>query len=513
MLCRLYQSVVTILGFLVLLGTMSCSDLNTGNGLDIGDQEYDLAVPLINTKISVKRLSDVSKSNTSIKIAPDGKATVLYNGEVIRRTVSAIFPPFPGLIPYEITDSVSSVVLQFNQPYQLKKATFQDTKIRFFASTDETEDVDVEMRILELSKDGKQFVTNFKLKYQGTSPTNVLTDEILIDGYTLISNSNTLTFSYKAITKSGKRIKFKRAQMSFDVIKFSYLDGYLGFHRFAVDGSVIDVGLFNNWLSGSFDFSDPKITISVDNAFGLPVRSRVNKMDLTSINGKAVSLQSPFVNTGIDFAYPSFSEIGQIKKTNFVFDKNNSNIREVFNEKTKSIAYDIDALVNPDQDTSIRGFIDGSAFFVVNVAVEVPLLGSINQVVIADTLDLDLKDVNEIISAQFKALISNDFPAQVDVQGYFLDENGKNLEQLFDNAGITLRPAALGANDRAIPGIQEVFNITYDEQRFAKIKAAKKIAFVVKINTTGSDTNRALWIYDNYGIGLKLGSIFKYKKQ
>lgn len=167
------------------------------------------------------------------------------------------------------------------------------------------------------------------MKYNNSVPVKLQSDQISIDGWTLQSETNSMTFHYEATLPNGQKIKLDNAQMNFDIIKFSYLDGYLGYHVFAVDGNIIDVGLFNKWLSGSFDFEDPKITISVDNAFGLPVRSRVNKMELTSITGNTVNLESDFITSGIDFAFPTFSEIGAIKTTEFDFNKSNSNVRDV----------------------------------------------------------------------------------------------------------------------------------------------------------------------------------------
>ena len=501
------------MGFVVVIFLSGCLDLEKESQIGISDQEYELAVPLINSKITVGKVAEASDGNTTIRIDADGKSTVLYNGEVIRKSSSAIFPPLPGLLfPNVITDTLTNVKLDFNNLYLLKKAVFRDTKVQFSFSNNLASDVKINMSILELTKDGKVFEKDFLLKYNNTLPTKFTSEEISINDWTLESESNSLTFHYVATLPNGEKIKLDDALMTFDVIKFSYLEGYLGYHEFAVEGSIIDVGLFNNWLSGSFDFENPKISLSVKNAFGLPVRSKVNKMELTSITGKTVKLESEFIDTGIDFAYPSFSEIGTIKTTNFVFDKTNSNIREVFNEKTKTIAYDIDALVNVEKDTTIKGFVTESSYFVVNVAVEVPLLGSINNVVITDTLDIDLGTSDEVISANFKSITSNDFPAELKVQAYFLDDIGSKIDKLFNNDGIVLGAAPLQENGITTPGSEKIDLLEFDKVRFDKIRKSKKLVLVASINTTGSEQKKSLWIYDNYGIGLKLGAIIKYKK-
>ncbi len=502
----------TTLPALALLLHFSCIDIEKETDVGLSDQEYEVAVPLVNTKITVSKIAEASKGNTGIKLDADGKATVIYNGEVIRRSAASIFPPFPGVIPYLILDTTSNIKLQFNNTYLIKNAVFEDTKINFYFENALPSDVKIKMRILELTKNGKVFESDFVMKYNNTLPVKLQTEQISLDGWTLKSETNSLTFDYDAVLPDGTKIKLDKALMNFDIIKFSYIDGYLGYHVFAVDGSIIDVGLFNKWLSGSFDFEDPKITISVDNAFGLPVRSRVNKMDLTSVTGKTVSLESQFINTGIDFAYPSFSELGVVKTTKFDFNKNNSNIRQIFNEKTKTIAYDISALVNPERDTTIRGYITDNSYFLVNVAVEVPLNGSVNQLVVTDTIKIELGDYNEVRSAEFKAITSNDFPADIRVQAYFLDESGAKLEQLFVGDGYELPAATLQANGKTLPGVEKTQLIDFTEAQFERIKASKKLAIVGYINTRDSNQKKSLWIYDNYGIGLKLGAKIKYRK-
>ncbi len=495
--------------FLVLF---SCIDTEKETAFGLSESEYEIAVPIVSTKVTVAKIAEVSKGNTGLRISPDGKATVLYNGEVIRRTSAVIFPPFPGLFPYPILDTLFNVKIIPNNNYLLKKAVFRDTKISFSFENAIPQDVKIKMRILELTKNGQRFERDFILKYNNSVPLKLQTEQISIDGWTLQSETNSLTFHYDAILSDGQKIRLDNAQMNFDVIKFSYLEGYLGYHVIAESGSIIDIGLFNKWLSGSFDFEDPKIKISVDNGFGLPVRSKVNKMELTSITGNLVNLESSLINTGFDFAYPTFSEIGTIKRTFFEFNKDNSNIREVFNEKTKTIAYDISALVNPERDTTIKGFITDEGYFLANVTVEVPLNGSVNQLVVTDTLDIDLDDFEEVRSAEFKAITSNDFPADMKVQAFFLDESGNNIDQLFSGDGLKLAAAIIQSNGKTIPGAEKIDYIIFDQQRFEKIRKSKKLVLLGSFNTTGSEMKKSLWIYDTYGLGLKLGAKIKYRK-
>ena len=498
------------LAFVPLLCMWSCFEKDSGLRVGGGEEDYEIAIPLINSRISVTKIAGVSKGNTAIIVSPGGKISVLYkNNNVLSKTVASVFPPFPGLFPYILNDTLTRVKLPVDPNQLVKKAIFKDTKIIFYFESKETSDVRVTMRIPELTKNNIVFEREFILKYSNMSPMKLQTDQISVDGWTYKSETNTMTFQYGAKLLSGKRIILDNAFMNFDILKFSYIEGYLGYFSFPLDGNIIDVGLFNQWQSGSFDFTDPKITISLDNTFGIPVRSKINKFELTSVTGKTLNLESSFVDSGIDYAYPGFNEIDMIKTTHFEFNKNNSNIQDIFNEKTKTLSYDINALVNPLQDTTIKGYVTDNSYFVVRVAVEVPLQGSVNQVIVADTLDINLDDFKKVKAAEFKTNISNDFPMDIKVQAYFLDENNKSILSLFKDDGLLIPAAPLNSNGTTSPGVIRSEIIDFDSVRFDKVRQSKRLAVVGQINTTGSDMKNPVWIYDNYGINLQVGAKLK----
>jgi hypothetical protein len=508
----LFSSSALIICILSFLFLTSCFDRNENLETGWGDQPYEIAIPLINSDISVSRLTSASKSKTALVVAPDGRLSVVYNNDnVLSKNVTAIFPPFPGIFPYELKDSISTVKLPVSASQLVKKAIFKNTKIGFFFETNTASDIKIRMRIPELSKNGVIFEREFTIKNSGNLPLRLQTEMISVDGWTYASNNNTLTFRYQAISTNGTRLVLDKALMNYDLLNFSYIEGYLGYHSFPFEGSIIKIGLFDQWKSGGFDFTDPKLSISVENTFGVPVKSRINKLDLKLINGSVISLQSPFIASGIDYNYPPISEPGGLRTTRFEFNKSNSNIRDIFNEKTTEISYDLNALVNPLQDTTIKGHVTGDSYFTVKVAVEVPLSGSVNQVVITDTVDINLQDFDRVQSAEFKTIITNDFPADVRVQAVFVDEKNIILDQLFNNTGLLLSAATLAPNGIALPGLEKTEFITMNQNRFEKLKKSKKLIITGTINTTGSDIKKALWIYDHYSLHLKAGVKLKLK--
>ena len=83
---RLAQIMKTILPVMALF-YFSCVDIDQETDFGLSDQEYDVALPLVNSKITIGRIAEESTSNTGIKIDPDGKISVLYFGEVLRKSL------------------------------------------------------------------------------------------------------------------------------------------------------------------------------------------------------------------------------------------------------------------------------------------------------------------------------------------------------------------------------------------------------------------------------------------
>ena len=203
-----------------IFSIVSCYDLENETQFDLGNQEYNLAVPLIDSQITLNKLSSELTGNTSVRIDAEGRATVFYNGEVIRRTAAAIFPPFPGLLPIPIQDSVWVEEIFDRAKYSIKKAVFDGTNIWFTFENSLPEDVNIKLTIPELSKNGQIFSKDFVLKYNNSTPAKLVTEKFSVDDWSLTSGNNSITFQYQARTKSGTPVKLDLAQMNFDLIKF-----------------------------------------------------------------------------------------------------------------------------------------------------------------------------------------------------------------------------------------------------------------------------------------------------
>ncbi len=487
----------------------NCSEVSDINSLDREEQELEIAIPLINTEFSVNDLiSDDTENNVAIAVDDQDRVTVVYKGDVVRQGLAAIFAPIP-VVPAPLLDSINDIPVPFASDQRVDRAIFGKTNMAYRFISQFEEDVNITVTIPQLSKDGEIFTTDFLVKYEGTSPVDFISDSISIEGWTLVDDEKIIRIEYDARTADGERQVFTSGAGFFFNVTFDYIEGYFGSEIFDINGDFVAIGVLDTWRSGGLAFEDPKVKVFVENSFGFPVRSIFNTMQVVTTTGEMLDMESEVIDNNVDFAYPKLNEMGQVKTTEFSFTKDNSNIVDLFKEKVRRVTYDIDAGANPDMDESITGFVNEDSYFLVSVDVELPLNGSVNNLVLQDTIDLDLDidDLDEANNAEFKNVITNDFPADITLQSYFYTEDGTLLDSLFKDR--LFMPGASVDGSGVSSGGKEVITFeNFDATRLQNIKKTKKMLLNVKINT-GQVSSDPLWILNDYGIKFKVGAKIK----
>jgi len=205
----------------------------------------------------------------------------------------------------------------------------------------------------------------------------------------------------------------------------------------------------------------------------------VNTLEILTVDGSNITLESSYIQDGIDFAYPALDEVGEIKTTIFDFDKTNSNVVDVLSSGPVSVDYDVDAISNPDV-TQVIGFMTDSSYFQVQVAVDLPFRGHVNNFKGRDTFNVNFDQYDQVEYVEFKMVAENEIPLGIDVQVYFLgnDEMGNEirLDSLYATDENILTPAPVDANGIATGEIakKETFS-TINATQFENIRKAKKM--------------------------------------
>lgn len=497
--------------FLFCIILLSSCNLPQTDGLLEETKNAVWALPIINDEIKLQDiLSNSDNSNTKVYSDEEGKITISYEGEVLREDASIVFPPIFGLGYISLSDTIFQLDLsQGGTENEIDSAVFLQDKLHFKFVSSSEEPLNVKAYIDEFVKDGEKLSQS--VFFPGSpdgSPVEIIGENIDLNGYSLIGNENKITFHYEAIKENGEKVKIDQVAVNFNVLVFKFLQGYFPKKVRPVAGSIIPVNLYKQWLSGTMDFVDPKVSLDVENSFGFAVGADFNKMSLTTISGEEYDLEGEIIDNGIIFNYPEYDEIGEIKTTSFQFNKDNSNIDLIFEDRVAEFGYDIDAIANPMDDKDFIGHMTNESFYAVQLSVDVPLHLAINNLQLVDTLDFSLDLENELIdSIELKLILANNFPLDISTQLYLLDENNIVLDSIFQEGMITLEGGTYSGSSMLINVEDQVFFISFPKEKISNLLNAKRLLAKPIFNST-PDGEQHIWIYDTYGLKIKMGAKF-----
>jgi hypothetical protein len=469
---------LTVASFIAILIFSDCK-INPFHDLEPIGQDAEWAIPLVDTKKSFSEIIKDFDKQAFLQIAADGGLTLHYTGNYITKSSLDIFAQFQNIL-FPILDT--AMVLPFSAPngvdidfVDIKKGTL----IWAMVSPDEV--LEVTLKIPQLSKNGQTFTKKFNISRI------VSTDSLDLNGWRLdATSSDSIIIIHDARRANGTRVNLKNSGLfSIRDFEIKFAKGYFGKEVFDAPADIINIDFFDNWKRGEVRFEDPRMTVTLDNSFGIPVRSVTKVADVISVNGSRLALKSPLTE-GVDINYPKLTEIGQTKRTVVVLDKNNSNIKDVISANPVSIEYDIDGLTNPDPTQRAVGFMTDSSAFKLQVELDLPLHVSATTFEVTDTFDVNFNKDSELKTAEIKILSDNGMPIDLILQGYFLNNN-QILDSLFtSNATFILKGAPV--NSIGLPtGIQtQQTLVKVDSSKLQRIHNANKLVVKYAFSTTGN---------------------------
>lgn len=481
---------------IILVVVTSCIDIEQVDNREELKLNGEYAIPLINSSISVADITENENTDGLVFVSEDGKVTVKYAGNVVERKSLQVFPPIPGIGDYPLLDTSSVLDLPFVDMFRTRKMVFRRTMATFKFRSQFDDPVTIKLTIPKMEKDGIVFEQNYTLN----PLEDFVAEPISFEDWTLNADLNNIEVVYDARLPDGERVKLDYAALAVDFLMFKYAEAFFGSQLFDIQGDLITLGVFDNWQSGGVSFVDPKVRILVDNSFGFPTRSRVNQLDLVTADGRVLPLESEFINTGINFGFPSFDEVGQTKTTDFAFDKTNSNIDELFKERIVQVNYDVDAVAFPDNNPEEFGFVTEESFFRVRVEVELPMQGTVNDLALYNEYELEDLDLEFAEEVELKTIIGNDFPLEIKLQGYFIDANNIVLDSLYMD-GPTSLPAAGSV------GQEQTEFISLVGDRLEAIKSARKVGLLIGLDNPQGE--EPFWILANQQVSLRMGAKVK----
>lgn len=516
---------------LLMLASCSKKDFQL-NKLVAPDWNPSIAVPLAYSSIQLDNIITFSDSG-DIQLQEDSShfMTLYYETQVYSASVSDLLKLDDQVVSASagLTDSLvlACAYAQFMQidsiitlpPYtdtialampngaEIETIALKGGRWTWNISSDFKHDITIDIIIPSVSVNGVPFSQNIVLDYTGTVPV-VFSQDIDLTGYDLdlsaatngtvnsVNMSYTATVNYDhneavAITDS------LRFDMNFGSLEFSTVYGYMG-------NQVVDIpeDIMEFTTGGiSMKLVDPKMTLTINNSFGLPIDASFTKLE-GGYDGGSIDLTG--IPAPISFNYPRVGEEGQVKTTVVTVDASNSNLSDFLASSLTSITFAGNSATNPDGNTGTN-FITDDGMFSVDMAVELPLWGSIAEIGIVDTMEIDLSAITEMVeSADFVLNCKNEFPFDINMQVYFVDDNFNVIDSLMQSSEKLIESSVVDGNGELVSATDSKTVINVDNASLLNIKSATKVILLGSIESANDGTTPAK-LYSNAKMDFSLG--------
>lgn len=475
----------------------------------VADTNAEWSMPLLSGNINATNLVRQTASDAEILVQADGSILLRYLGSTLAKTKKEIFLPVQsGGIPIPMTDTSTRVTLPVVGNVIIKKATLSNGNYWFSYSHSRVEDIKLQLFVPQMKR-GNQILNHIiEVPYRGTSPTFGSTDKFSLDDIEMIPDNNQIDLRYAGINANQNRFKINTLFFQFDQLDFKYLQGYIGQNVYDLKKDSIIIDLYDSFIPGALIVDDPKVIMTVTNSFGFPSKALINDFTIQTKSG-LISFKSKLFDEGMLFNYPVLAESGQSKTTTFVFDKNNSNVREVLNAQAQRVIYDIDALSNPNQVQDSTYFINDNARVEVKVSVEFPLKVKVNQYPADKTFEVDASALADLREGSLLIESSNTIPMSANAQFYLFNSTNQLIDSVFAVPQLVF--AAAGTNDAGISVNAAIHRLTIPvpADKIVSWSKTKKFKITAWFNTPAN--KNIVQISDKDNMNIKMAFVGKLK--
>lgn len=296
-------------------------------------------------------------------------------------------------------------------------------------------------------------------------------------------------------------------------IKPAYIEGYLGTDTFSF-AETINFDFFNAILGGTIDLSNPKVDLTILNSIGVDGELVVNQMDAVNTrSNQTVSLTGDLMTGPVEVLGPRLPNVGQEVTTKINLTKNNSNIRDFVSLLPDRLEFDMSVEVNKNGNPELRdNFATCDSRMAAFLDIEIPLEGVANELVLQDTMDLDISDAtlpDGVTEGTLNLVLKNWFPFDAGVQIYFYDNTLQVFDSLFTDGALTV-PAGKVDNDLIVwePG-EATLPASFTQDRLDQLKIKGHQA-IINFKMSTKPNGVPVKLYTTYGIDFHLVGDFKY---
>jgi len=249
-------------------------------------------------------------------------------------------------------------------------------------------------------------------------------------------------------------------------------------------------------------FYDPRLNIYAFNSYGVPVDLELlNVFAYSEAHGTTIQLT--FTDGGVfHIEAPTIEEIGSTVESVFGVSRSTSNIDEFLATSPNEVYFD---MVANTLETTTENFLTDSSRLTLRVEVEMPMWLKSDGYTIRDTIsDLDLEqtlggDLSFVEEARLSLNTLNEWPLEVEVQVYFLDEFMQVIDSLFADPLPILAASEVDANGELISAGAQTNKVIYSGTDLMDLKSARFAIIKAHAITAGAG-NDYVKLLSNYKV-------------
>ncbi len=499
----------------------------------------DVVVPLATGNLSLGNLfpDTVIKANAdnSLKIAFETNLINYQLDSLLKIpdttiTISFVFPGNNYAILPGVDIPCGSYPLEnpYNLPsgIQLRKAIIKQGKIHFIMKNTVYRPLIYHYQLLSATKNNHILDTIFNIPAADSSSgiVGTLPGTIDLAGYTvdftgINHNSYNKTVEIDSVHIAPNALPGTlyigqgfNAQFTFENIVPQYALGYFGNQTITVADTTAFTA-FNTIKQGMLNLNSANVSVNIKNQFGVTMKAGISNVSSINAHNPPVILNAPALNTVIVAAAANNGQNAPVTVYPTIINLNNSNsnAKDFIGNLPNRLSYKLTAQINPFGNQSFNndfGYYGTS--FSANLSMDVPLYFSASNLMLADTVDLNLSTVSQLQNINKGNLIlmaTNSYPFSVNLTAVLLDEHKHPIDNLFSNPSLIEAPQ-LDANNKVINSLQSKLYIPLTHQKINNLQKAKYVSYTATFNTANQPNQ--VKFYSNYTLGLVLTADFNY---
>lgn len=364
-------------------------------------------------------------------------------------------------------------------------------------------------------KNGSRFEVNEVVPPAPSGGSIERTFQYQVDGYTFDLTGMPLVNHYNAfyselkgrIDSTGQLVSLSLEDSLLVYVKLSgfepeYVKGYAGHSTVESGLQEVPISIFNKIGGGQIDFEQISVSVGVQNENGVPFA--VELQSLTASNTKTAKSENLDLSAlGLPLTIEPASALGVPWENNWNLDENQSNLSKVLNIFPNRISVEMAITGNPAQNNNnFVQFATDTSSLEAFVDITLPLSIMADQLIMADTVDIDLKKLgtaDQVHDGILYLTINNTFPLGAEVELDFLDREMDVLESVIFEQSI-----APGL--RAVPS-ESTLEWPFTRDAFDRLLQSEKLVMRVVTSSEGADHHK---IYSDQGLQITLSGHFNY---